>query len=311
VSWQEFAALHPFAPLHQANGYRRLVQDLEQWLASLTGFAGASVQPNAGSQGELAGLLVIRAWHQSRGDEHRTVCLIPTSAHGTNPATAVMAGLRVVPVACDQEGNIDFDDLALKSETHANELAALMVTYPSTHGVFEPRIREICECVHRYGAQVYLDGANLNAQLGLCRPGMYGADVCHLNLHKTFCIPHGGGGPGVGPIAVAKHLVPFLPGHPLMRCGGEQAIGAVSAAPWGSAGILPISWMYLRMMGVAGLAQASSVAMLSANYIAHRLQPHYPVLFRGREGLVAHECILDLRPLKRSAGLEVDDIAKR
>ena len=311
VSWKEFAALHPFAPLQQANGYRRLVQDLEQWLASLTGFAGASVQPNAGSQGELAGLLVIRAWHQSRGDEHRTVCLIPTSAHGTNPATAVMAGLRVVPVACDQQGNIDFDDLALKSETHANELAALMVTYPSTHGVFEPRIREICECVHRYGAQVYLDGANLNAQLGLCRPGMYGADVCHLNLHKTFCIPHGGGGPGVGPIAVAKHLVPFLPGHPLMRCGGEQAIGAVSAAPWGSAGILPISWMYLRMMGVAGLAQASSVAMLSANYIAHRLQPHYPVLFRGREGLVAHECILDLRPLKRSAGLEVDDIAKR
>ncbi len=311
ISWQEFSSLHPFLPLEQAEGYQHLIKDLEEWLAVLTGFAGTSLQPNAGSQGEFAGLLVINAWHQSRGDEHRNICLIPTSAHGTNPASSVMAGMRVVPVACDQEGNVDFEDLRAKAEKYSSSLAALMVTYPSTHGVFELRMREICEIVHHHGGQVYLDGANLNAQVGLCRPGAYGADVCHINLHKTFCIPHGGGGPGVGPIAVASHLLPYLPGHPLVRCGGNSAIGAISAAPWGSAGILPISWMYIRMMGAEGLRQASAVAMLSANYIASRLHPHYPVLFRGSHGLVAHECILDLRPLKRSAGIEVEDIAKR
>ena len=305
VSWPEFAELHPFAPSSQTRGYQKLVADLEGWLAACTGFAGVSLQPNAGSQGEYAGLLVIRAWHRSRGEGHRTICLIPTSAHGTNPASAVMAGLQVVPVACDGDGNIDLADLEAKAEAHAGSLAAVMVTYPSTHGVFETGIRRLCAVVHRHGGQVYLDGANLNAQVGLAKPGRFGADVCHLNLHKTFCIPHGGGGPGVGPIAVAEHLVPFLPGD------GEQAIGPVSAAPWGSAGILPISWMYVRMMGGAGLRQASAVALLAANLIAERLEPHYPVLFRGAGGRVAHECILDLRPLKRSAGLEVDDLAKR
>ena len=311
VSWHGFAALHPFAPPEQLAGLSQMVADLETWLAALTGFAGVSLQPNAGSQGEYAGLLVIRAWHLSRGDVGRDVCLIPTSAHGTNPASAVMAGLRVVPVACDQHGNIDLVDLQAKAEQHGERLAALMVTYPSTHGVFEPGIREICACVHAHGGQVYLDGANLNAQVGLCRPGAYGADVCHLNLHKTFCIPHGGGGPGVGPIGVAEHLLPFLPGHPLAACGGNEAISAVSAAPWGSAGILPISWMYLRLMGPHGLRKATAIALLAANYMARRLDPHFPVLFRGEGGLVAHECILDLRELKRTAGLEVDDIAKR
>ena len=312
VSWPAFAQLHPFAPAAQSAGYRRLVSDLEQWLAALTGFAAVSLQPNAGSQGEYAGLLVIRAWHRSRGDHHRRICLIPTSAHGTNPASAVMAGMQVVAVACDEQGNIDRADLAAKAEAHASELAALMVTYPSTHGVFEQGIREICELVHRCGGQVYLDGANLNAQVGLAKPGLYGADVCHLNLHKTFCIPHGGGGPGVGPIAVADHLRPYLPGHPLAEhCGAEQAIGPVSAAPWGSASILPISWMYIRMMGGAGLRQASAVALLAANWLAEQLEPQFPVLYRGANGRVAHECILDLRPLRRSAGLEVDDLAKR
>ncbi len=311
VSWREFAAMHPFAPLEQQQGSQQMVQDLATRLAALTGFAGVSLQPNAGSQGEYAGLLVIRAWHCSRGEGNRDVCLIPTSAHGTNPASAVMAGMRVVPVACDDEGNVDVGDLRSKAEQYNASLAALMVTYPSTHGVFEPCIREICALVHEHGGQVYLDGANLNAQVGLCRPGAYGADVCHLNLHKTFCIPHGGGGPGVGPIGVASHLLPFLPGHPLMACGGEQAIHAVSAAPWGSAGILPISWMYLRLMGPFGLRQATAVSLLSANYVASRLDAHYPVLFRGESGLVAHECILDLRGLKRTAGLEVDDLAKR
>ena len=311
VSWHGFAALHPFAPPEQLAGLRQMVNDLEHWLAALTGFAGVSLQPNAGSQGEYAGLLVIRAWHQSRGESHRDICLIPTSAHGTNPASAVMAGLRVVAVACDDQGNVDLADLQAKAEQHSDRLAALMVTYPSTHGVFEPGIREICACVHAHGGQVYLDGANLNAQVGLCRPGAYGADVCHLNLHKTFCIPHGGGGPGVGPIGVAEHLLPFLPGHPLAACGGEQAIRAVSAAPWGSAGILPISWMYLRLMGPHGLRKATAVALLSANYMARRLDAHFPVLFRGEGGLVAHECILDLRDLKRTASVEVDDIAKR
>jgi len=305
VSWPEFAQLHPFAPASQTLGYQKLVTDLEGWLAACTGFAGVSLQPNAGSQGEYAGLLVIRAWHRSRGEGHRNICLIPTSAHGTNPASAVMAGLKVVAVSCDEGGNIDLEDLEAKAQTHAASLAAVMVTYPSTHGVFETGIRRLCDVVHRHGGQVYLDGANLNAQVGLAKPGRFGADVCHLNLHKTFCIPHGGGGPGVGPIAVAAHLVPFLPGP------GDQAIGPVSAAPWGSAGILPISWMYVRMMGGAGLRQASAVALLAANLIAERLEPHYPVLFRGAGGRVAHECILDLRPLKRSAGLEVDDLAKR
>jgi glycine dehydrogenase len=317
VSWSGFAQLHPFAPADQTRGYARLVRDLEGWLAAITGFAGVSLQPNAGSQGEYAGLMVIRAWHRSRGDSHRQVCLIPTSAHGTNPASAVMAGMQVVAVACDDQGNIDLADLEAKAEAHAANLAALMVTYPSTHGVFETGIRRICELVHRHGGQVYLDGANLNAQVGLCKPGLYGADVCHLNLHKTFCIPHGGGGPGVGPIGVAAHLLPFLPGHPLASSdgggggGSGQAIGPVSAAPWGSAGILPISWMYIRMMGGAGLRTASQVALLAANLIAERLDPHFPVLYRGAGGRVAHECILDLRPLKRSCGLEVDDLAKR
>ena len=311
VSWHGFAALHPFAPAAQLAGLKRMVADLESWLAALTGFAGVSLQPNAGSQGEYAGLLVIRAWHRSRGDTRRDVCLIPTSAHGTNPASAVMAGMRVVPVACDAQGNVDLADLRSRAEEHADRLAALMVTYPSTHGVFEPGIREICACVHAHGGQVYLDGANLNAQVGLCRPGAFGADVCHLNLHKTFCIPHGGGGPGVGPIGVAAHLLPFLPGHPLAHCGGDRGISAVSAAPWGSAGILPISWMYLRLMGPYGLRKATAIALLSANYLARRLDAHFPVLFRGEGGLVAHECILALRALKRSAGIEVDDIAKR
>ena len=310
VSWPSFAGLHPFAPVSQAAGYRRLADDLETWLAALTGFAAVSLQPNAGSQGEYAGLLVIRAWHRSRGEAHRDVCLIPTSAHGTNPASAVMAGMTVVAVACDDEGNIDQQDLALKAEQHADRLAALMVTYPSTHGVFETGIRSICALVHRHGGQVYLDGANLNAQVGLCRPGAFGADVCHLNLHKTFCIPHGGGGPGVGPIGVAEHLAPFLPGHPL-QSSSATAIGPVSAAALGSASILPISWMYLRMMGSDALRQASAVALLSANYLAHRLDSSYAVLFRGASGRVAHECILDLRPLKRDAGIDVDDIAKR
>ncbi|MCT0201445.1 aminomethyl-transferring glycine dehydrogenase [Synechococcus sp. CS-603] len=315
VSWPEFAELHPFAPTSQTLGYAKLVADLEGWLAACTGFAGVSLQPNAGSQGEYAGLLVIRAWHRSRGEGARHICLIPTSAHGTNPASAVMAGLKVVPVACDADGNIDLADLEAKAETHAASLAAVMVTYPSTHGVFETGIRQLCAVVHRHGGQVYLDGANLNAQVGLAQPGRFGADVCHLNLHKTFCIPHGGGGPGVGPIGVAPHLVPFLPGHPHTKVSASgpesQAIGPVSAAPWGSAGILPISWMYVRMMGGAGLRQASAVALLAANLIASRLEDHYPVLFRGAGGRVAHECILDLRPLKRSAGLEVDDLAKR
>ncbi|EDY38309.1 glycine dehydrogenase [Cyanobium sp. PCC 7001] len=309
VSWPAFAGIHPFAPDVQTAGYRRLAADLEGWLAAITGFAGVSLQPNAGSQGEYAGLLAIRAWHHSRGEQHRDVCLIPTSAHGTNPASAVMAGMQVVAVACDEQGNIDLADLEAKAQRHAARLAALMVTYPSTHGVFETAIRRICQLVHEHGGQVYLDGANLNAQVGLCKPGHYGADVCHLNLHKTFCIPHGGGGPGVGPIAVAEHLVPFLPGDPSGSAPGGA--GPVAAAPLGSASILPISWMYIRMMGGSGLRQASQVALLSANLIARRLDPHFPVLYRGAQGRVAHECILDLRPLKRSIGLEVDDLAKR
>ena len=311
VTWASFGALHPFAPRDQAKGYTRLFTDLERWLANITGFAATSLQPNAGSQGEYAGLLVIRAWHKSRGDQHRTVCLIPTSAHGTNPASAVMAGMRVVGVKCDERGNIDVADLRAKAEKHQDELAALMVTYPSTHGVFEEAIREICDVVHTAGGQVYLDGANMNAQVGLCRPGDYGADVIHLNLHKTFCIPHGGGGPGMGPICVQSHLAPYLPGHPLVRTGGEQAIGAVSAAPWGSPSILPISWMYIALMGARGLRRATEVAILNANYVAKRLEEHYPVLYTGPTGRVAHECIIDLRPLKGLAGVTVEDVAKR
>jgi glycine dehydrogenase len=307
VTWPEFAQLHPFVPLEQARGYQALFAQLEKMLAEITGFAGVSLQPNAGSQGEYAGLLAIRRYHQARGEGRRQVCLIPTSAHGTNPASAVMAGMQVVSVACDEAGNIDIEDLQAKVEQHGERLAALMITYPSTHGVFEEGIREICQIIHEAGGQVYMDGANLNAQVGLCRPAELGADVCHLNLHKTFCIPHGGGGPGVGPIAVARHLVPYLPGHPVLAgCNGP-----VSAAPWGSASILPISWAYIRLMGSAGLTLASQVAILNANYIAKRLDPYYPVLYKGPGGWVAHECILDLRPLKKSAGIEVEDVAKR
>ena len=311
VTWAGFGALHPFAPEADAPGYRTLFRDLEQWLAEITGFAAVSLQPNAGSQGEYAGLLVIRAWHRSRGDTGRNICLIPTSAHGTNPASAVMAGMTVVPVACDSLGNVDVEDLAAKISTHSANLAALMVTYPSTHGVFEERIGEICRMVHDAGGQVYMDGANLNAQVGLCRPGDIGADVCHLNLHKTFCIPHGGGGPGMGPIGVGAHLAPFLPGHSVVPTGGESAIGEISQAPWGSASILPIPWMYIRMMGAAGLEHATKVAILNANYIAKRLEPHFPVLYRGTRGFVAHECIIDLRDWKQRAGIEVEDVAKR
>jgi len=308
ITWPEFSEMHPFAPVRQARGYQILFQQLEDWLSEITGFAGISLQPNAGSQGEYAGLLVIRAYHASRGEEHRKICLIPTSAHGTNPASAVMAGLKVVTIGCDKQGNIDVDDLHSKAEAHKNELAALMVTYPSTHGVFEESIKEICALVHGNGGQVYMDGANLNAQVGLCRPGDIGADVCHLNLHKTFCIPHGGGGPGMGPIGVAEHLVQFLPGHAVVNLGGEDPVGAVSAAPWGSAGILPISWAYIAAMGGPGLTRATQAAILNANYIARRLDSYFPVLYRGRTGLVAHECILDLRQFKT---VTVEDVAKR
>lgn len=309
VTWAEFGKIHPFAPISQTRGYQILFQQLEAWLGEITGFAGISLQPNAGSQGEYAGLLVIREYHQSRGEGHRNVCLIPQSAHGTNPASAVMCGMKVVGIACDDQGNIDVADLKAKAEKYSNELAALMVTYPSTHGVFEEAIQEICAIVHEHGGQVYMDGANMNAQVGICRPGDIGADVCHLNLHKTFCIPHGGGGPGMGPIGVASHLVPFLPGHSLIKLGGE--LGAVSAAPWGSASILVISWMYIAMMGAEGLTEATKIAILNANYIAKKLSSYYPVLYQGKNGFVAHECILDLRALKKSANIEIDDIAKR
>ena len=311
VTWPEFGALHPFAPPEQTGGYRAMFEDLEKDLAEVTGFAGVSLQPNAGSQGEYAGLLVISRYHASRGESHRNICLTPQSAHGTNPASAVMAGMKVVVTKTDARGNIDLDDLRAKAEQHKSDLAALMVTYPSTHGVFEEGIREICDIVHANGGQVYMDGANMNAMVGICRPGDIGADVCHLNLHKTFCIPHGGGGPGMGPIGVAKHLVPFLPSHPVIRVGGEQGVGAVSAAPWGSASILPISYMYIKMMGGEGLTLATKIAILNANYIAKRLEGHYEVLYKGTHGRVAHECILDTRPLKASAGVEVEDIAKR
>jgi len=336
ISWPEISKLHPFAPGEQTAGYMEICSQLEEWLAEITGFDAVSLQPNAGSQGEYAGLLAICEYHASRGEAHRNVCLIPTSAHGTNPASAVMAGFKVVPVACLKDGDIDLADLRAKANEHARDLAALMVTYPSTHGVFEPTIREICGIVHAHGGQVYMDGANMNAQVGLCRPGDYGADVCHLNLHKTFCIPHGGGGPGIGPIGVAKHLVEFLPTQfslgrqasslsgqtgvapvaagPEARLPGQaerlSSVGPVAAAPFGSASILTITWMYIRMMGADGLKRASEVAILNANYIAKRLDPYFPVLFKGKRGLVAHECILDLRQWK-SAGIEVEDVAKR
>ncbi len=312
VTWSEFGRVHPFAPLDQTLGYQFLFDSLESDLEEITGFHRVSLQPNAGSQGEYSGLLVIRAWHRSRGDDNRTICLIPGSAHGTNPASAVMAGMKVVVVKTDEEGNIDVDDLRTKAEKHGDDLAALMVTYPSTHGVFETSIREVCSIVHEFGGQVYMDGANMNAQVGLCRPGDFGADVCHLNLHKTFCIPHGGGGPGMGPIGVAEHLAPFLPGHPLVEgVGGEQGISAISAAPWGSASILLISWAYIHLMGGDGLTDATKIAILNANYTAHRLNEHFPVLYRARNGTVAHECIIDLRSLKLSTGVGVEDVAKR
>ncbi len=304
VTWSGFGRMHPFAPIDQSEGYATLFTDLEEWLADITGFAGVSLQPNAGSQGEYSGLLAIRRYHESNGDGERNVCLIPASAHGTNPASAVMAGMEVVVVKTDDDGNVDIGDLTSKAVEHADRLGALMITYPSTHGVFETTISQICNVIHEHGGQVYLDGANMNAQVGLSRPGDFGADVCHLNLHKTFCIPHGGGGPGVGPIGVAKHLVPFLPGDPL-----QPDSGAVSAARWGSASILPISYAYIAMMGGDGLRRASEIAILNANYIAARLEEHFPVLYRGAEGRVAHECIIDVRPLKQFASAE--DIAKR
>jgi glycine dehydrogenase len=308
VTWPEWGRLHPFAPVEQAQGYRQIFGDLERMLCAITGFSAASLQPNAGSQGEYAGLLAIRGYHESRGQGTRDVCLIPSSAHGTNPASAVMAGYRVVVVACDDNGNVDLADLEAKARQHRDQLAGLMVTYPSTHGVFEAGIKKVVATVHEHGGQVYMDGANLNAQVGLCRPGDIGADVCHINLHKTFCIPHGGGGPGMGPICVAAHLAPFLPRHPLKA---EGAAGAVSAAPWGSASILLISWTYIRLMGADGLTRATKVAILNANYIAQRLAPYYPVVYKGDRGRVAHECIVDARGLKKLAGIEVDDVAKR
>jgi len=311
VTWPEVGGLHPFAPAEQTRGYEAMFEQLEAWLAEMTGFAAVSLQPNAGSQGEYAGLLVIRAYHRARGEGHRDVCLMPVSAHGTNPASAVMAGMRVVPVGCDERGNIDQADLAAKAAEHADRLAAIMITYPSTHGVFEAGIKDICGVVHEHGGQVYLDGANMNAQVGLCRPGDYGADVAHLNLHKTFCIPHGGGGPGMGPIGVAPHLAPFLPGHPARETGGEQAIGPVAAAPWGSPSILPISWVYIGLMGASGLTRASEVAILNANYMAKRLAAAFEVLYTGESGLVAHEFVVDMRPFKQSAGVTVEDVAKR
>ncbi|MDR5821334.1 aminomethyl-transferring glycine dehydrogenase [Caballeronia sp. LZ043] len=312
VTWPEFAQIHPFAPAEQTVGYRTMIDQLEQMLVACTGYAAVSLQPNAGSQGEYAGLLIIHAYHESRGEGHRSVCLIPASAHGTNPASAQMAGMQVVVVACDANGNVDIDDLKAKAEKHSANLAAIMITYPSTHGVFERNVREICEIVHAHGGQVYVDGANMNAMVGLCAPGQFGGDVSHLNLHKTFCIPHGGGGPGVGPVAVGAHLAKFLPNQVSTGYQRDEAgIGAVSSAPYGSAAILPISWMYIAMMGAQGLTAATESAILAANYVAKRLAPHYPVLYSGAGGLVAHECILDVRPIKESSGISVEDVAKR
>jgi glycine dehydrogenase len=311
LTWPEFASLHPFAPREQAKGYHALFVRLERWLCDITGYDAISLQPNSGAQGEYAGLLAIHAYHAARGESHRKVCLIPSSAHGTNPASAHMAGMEVVVVACDARGDVDVNDLRAKAERHSENLAAVMITYPSTHGVFEEHISEICEIVHGHGGQVYLDGANMNAQVGLSRPGDYGADVSHLNLHKTFCIPHGGGGPGMGPIGVKAHLAPFLPGHPVTDGATPHLIGPVSAAPFGSASILTISYIYILMMGGEGLTRATEIAILNANYIASRLDAHFPVLYRNAKGRIAHECIVDQRPLKASSGVTVDDIAKR
>ena len=312
VTWPEFSDLHPFVPAEQARGYHQLFRELEDMLIACTGYDTVSLQPNAGSQGEYAGLLAIKAWHGSRNEAHRNICLIPSSAHGTNPASAAMAGMKIVIVKCDDNGNVDVDDLREKAEKHAEALSALMITYPSTHGVFEQQIREICDITHQYGGQVYLDGANLNALVGCAAPGKFGADVSHLNLHKTFCIPHGGGGPGIGPICTGAHLAPFLSGHSVVEIPGSHASnGAVAAAPWGSAGILPITWTYISMMGREGMKRATQVAILNANYIAHRLSPVYPVLYTGRNGRVAHECIIDLRPFKQSNGISEEDVAKR
>jgi len=312
VSLPGFADLHPFAPAEDAEGYRQLVADLEGWLAEVTGYDRVSIQPNAGSQGELAGLLAIRGYHRANGQGERNVCLIPSSAHGTNAASAVMAGMKVVVVKAADDGAVDLDDLRRQCEAHADDLAAIMVTYPSTHGAYEDSITELCRIVHDHGGQVYVDGANLNALLGYARPGEFGGDVSHLNLHKTFCIPHGGGGPGVGPVAVREHLAPYLPSHAMHpEAAKREGIGPISAAPYGSAGILPISWAYIRLMGAEGLTRATAVAVLSANYIAARLGEHFPVLYRGHGGLVAHECILDLRGLTKETGVSVDDVAKR
>jgi glycine dehydrogenase len=311
VTWPEFGSLHPFVPANQAEGYHEMFGLLETWLCEITGFNAVSLQPNSGSQGEYAGLLTIRAYLKTKGEGHRNTCLIPQSAHGTNPASAALAGMKIIIVGCDSDGNIDVADLQKKATENAKDLACLMVTYPSTHGVYEEGIREVCDIIHKNGGQVYMDGANMNAQVGLCRPGDFGGDVCHLNLHKTFCIPHGGGGPGMGPIGVAKHLAPFLPGHSVVKVQGSQATTAVSAAPWGSASILPISWMYIRMMGADGLKQATETAIMNANYIAKRLDSYFPVLYKGQGGLVAHECIVDVRDFKAATGVEVEDVAKR
>ena len=316
ITWPEFANVHPFAPADQLQGYKELDEQLRAWLCQATGYAGISLQPNAGSQGEYAGLLAIQAWHASRGESHRTICLIPSSAHGTNPASAQMAGLQVVVTKCDENGNVDLADLQASCEQHSANLSCVMITYPSTHGVFETTVKDLCALVHRHGGRVYVDGANMNALVGVAAPGEFGGDVSHLNLHKTFCIPHGGGGPGVGPVAVVADLVPFLPAHRTARIGGEHSVGAVSAAPLGNAAVLPISWMYCRMMGPDGLRDATELAILSANYVAARLADHYPVLYSGGDarlkgGGVAHECILDLRPLKDSTGISAEDVAKR
>ncbi|HAC06331.1 MAG TPA: glycine dehydrogenase (aminomethyl-transferring), partial [Gemmatimonadetes bacterium] len=311
VTWPEIGRLHPFAPMDQARGYTTLFAELEQWLAEISGFVATSLQPNSGAQGEYTGLLTIRAYHEDRGEQQRNVCLIPASAHGTNPASAVMAGMKVVVVKSTDAGTIDLVDLEAKASEHGDDLAVIMVTYPSTHGVFEEEIRDVCRIVHEHGGLVYLDGANLNAQVGLARPGDYGADVCHINLHKTFAIPHGGGGPGMGPICVNEKLEPYLPGHPMHRVGGEKAIGPVSAAPWGSASILVISWAYIAMLGPDGVRRASELAILGANYMAKRLEDHFDILYRGDNGLVAHEFIVDLRPLKRGTGISEEDVAKR
>ena len=312
ITWPEFSTMHPFAPADQTQGYRAMIDDLESMLCASTGYDAISLQPNAGSQGEYAGLLAIRGYHESRGDSDRDVCLIPSSAHGTNPASAQMCGMKVVVVKCDDQGNVDVDDLQTKAEKHEANLAAIMVTYPSTHGVFEEKITEICGIVHDHGGQVYIDGANLNAMVGVCQPGKFGGDVSHLNCIKPFCIPHGGGGPGVGPVAVGEHLAEFLPSESAVESGNSQRRGAqVSAAPFGSASILPITWMYIRMMGRVGLKQATEVAILNANYVANRLQDHYQILYTGAQGRIAHECILDVRDIKDEIGISVDDIAKR